>query len=134
MASLLCTTRSCKRIRCWWRAIDLNSTSLGIAAIMERQAPAAFMLRRADPGAQQVSSRLWWQRIRKGGTRMECLAARYELDVADLTVVLKSMSLAGFLEDLHSHNLLVRQGRDDSLVAEACEGLDKIRVPSWYSG
>lgn len=61
---------------------------------------------------------------------MKRLAARHELDIANLTVIFESVPLTGRLKDFHSIDLLGRQGRDNTLVAEARQRLDKVRVPS----
>jgi hypothetical protein len=88
------------------------------------------MFRRRNPRPQQVALRLWGRRICEPRARVECLAARDELDVSDLAVVDNSVPLTRFLEDFHGFQLVCRKRRDKAFVAEARQGLDKVRVPS----
>jgi hypothetical protein len=113
-----------------WRIVHLDSSSLRIAAVVKRQAPPPFMFRRRDPRPQQVSLRLWGRGICEPRARVECLAARDELDVSDLAVVDNSVPLTRFLEDFHGFQLICRKRRDQTFVAKARQGLDKVWVPS----
>jgi hypothetical protein len=83
----LCPSGSDKWISRWWCTIDLDTAPLRISAVVERKAPATFMLRRTNPSTQKVPRLLGCGRVSEASARMKCLAARNELYVSDLTIV-----------------------------------------------
>lgn len=119
---------------------------------MERQRPTSLRLRRGEPQPQQVTARVWWgevcdllsaqfqahlARIHDDLSSRTCVSrpgvqemrVADELDVADLEDHVQRQPLARLLEDSQGPPLGLAQGRDDALVGEARQALDKVRVP-----
>lgn len=65
----------------------MNPAPLMVKTVMEGKCSASLLPRSADPGTQHVSWGLRRRRICESSARMEGLAAKHELDIANLTVI-----------------------------------------------
>lgn len=109
--------------------VDLDSTTLLVLIIGERQVPATFAVRRREPQSHEMSAgeRRSVVLVRSSGVKDVCIGQ--ELNVADLENHVQSKSLAGLLEDGGCMLLLGRKSGDDALVGETLERANVVRIP-----
>lgn len=63
--------------------IHLNPTPFLRVAVVERQLPAAFPLRRGEPQSQQMPARRWWWVVLVLRSSMKKVLVGHKLDVSD---------------------------------------------------
>lgn len=112
-----------------WCVVDLDATPLLVLAVVERQLPAALLLRCAQPQPHQVPTGRWRWVVLVCRPSMEDMVVGEELDITNIQDHVKSKAQAGLVEDASSANLLRRERRNETLVAETGQGLDVVWVP-----
>lgn len=109
--------------------VDLNSTTLLLVRIMERQAPATLVLGSAEPEAQEMAARRGRRVVLVGSASVQNMLIGKELDVANLKDHVQRQTQASIFENLDGFLLGIRKRRNDAFVREAGERTDVVRVP-----
>lgn len=99
-----------------WVVINLNTTTLLVVAVLERQLPSTLTLRCGEPQTHQMASGHWRSVVLVGGSGVENVVVGKELDITDLKNHVQRQPHAGVFEDLNSALLLLGESGDESLV------------------